>query len=257
MGDGIFVIFGAPISRIDDSQRAIACAIAMQQVNEQNRHNKFPILEMGIGINTGEAVAGNVGSQKRAQYTVIGSHVNLAARIESYTVGGQILVSKNTCKDANIDLQIAGQLQIEPKGMKHPVTICEIRGISSKYNLFLPEDDEEIIILNQEVPVEYAILQGKYVVGTVFHGALISLSEKGAQLRSPHSLELLSNLKLKLLIEAELATEEEHIYAKVIQQSHVDEHLFLLRFTAVPPKAMSDDKPLGIYAILNALRQPG
>ncbi|MEH1812297.1 MAG: adenylate/guanylate cyclase domain-containing protein [Nostoc sp.] len=260
MGDGIFVIFGAPISRKDDSERAIACAIAMQlamqQVNEQNQQMNFPILEMGIGINTGEAVAGNVGSQKRAQYTVIGSHVNLAARIESYTVGGQILISENTCKDANIDLQIAGQLQIEPKGIKHPVTICEIRGIGGKYNLFLPKYDEEMIVLTQKIPVEYSILQGKHAVGTVFMGELISLSEKGAQLRSPHSLELLSNLKLKLLIEAEMATEED-IYAKVIEQSNVDEHLFLLRFTAVPPKAMSGDKPLGVYAILNALRQLG
>jgi adenylate cyclase len=252
MGDGIFVIFGAPISRKDDSQRAIACAIAMQlameQVNEQNQQMNFPILEMGIGMNTGEVVAGNVGSQKRAQYTVIGSHVNLAARIESYTVGGQILISENTCKDANIDLQIAGQLQIEPKGMKHPVTICEIRGIGGKYNLFLPEDDDKMVTLHQEVPVKYTILQGKHSAGAVFLGALVSLSEKGAQMRSLDSLELLSNLKLKLLIEAELATEEEHIYAKVMQRSNVDEHHFLLRFTAVPPKAI---------AIFNALRQAG
>ncbi|MEH1808890.1 CHASE2 domain-containing protein [Nostoc sp.] len=251
MGDGIFVIFGAPISRKDDSERAIACAIAMQlameQVNEQNQQMNFPILEMGIGINTGEAVAGNVGSQKRAQYTVIGSHVNLAARIESYTVGGQILISENTCKDANIDLQIAGELQIEPKGIKHPVTICEIRGIGGKYNLFLPKYDQKMSVVTPIIPVEYSILQGKHAVGTVFLGDFISLSEKGAQLRSPHSLELLSNLKLKLLIEAEIAIEEEYIYAKVIQQSNVDEHLFLLRFTAVPPKA---------DAILNALRQP-
>jgi adenylate cyclase len=63
--------------------------------------------------------------------------------------------------------------------------------------------------------VEYTILQGKYAVGTVFTRALISLSKKGAQLQSPHSLELLSNLKLKLLIGAELSTEEEHIYAKM------------------------------------------
>ena len=78
--------------------------LAMQQVNEQNQQMNFPILEMGIGINTGEAVAVNVDSQKRARYTVVGSHVNLAARIESYTVGGQILISENTWKDVNIDL---------------------------------------------------------------------------------------------------------------------------------------------------------
>jgi adenylate cyclase len=58
----------------------------------------------------------------------------------------------------------------------------------------------------------------------------------------------LSNIKLKLLIEPELATEEEHIYAKVIQKSHVDEHLFLLRFP---------DVPLKMIAILNVLCQPG
>ncbi|MEH2147221.1 hypothetical protein [Nostoc sp.] len=123
-----------------------------------------------------------------------------------------------------------------------------------------------MIVVTQKAPVEYSIMQGKYAVATVFLGNLISFSEKGAQLTkrwvscqltSPHSLELLSNLKLKLLIEAEMSTEEEYIYAKVIQQSHVDEHLFLLRFTAVPPKAMSNDKPLGVYAILNALRQLG
>ncbi|MFM6155454.1 MAG: CHASE2 domain-containing protein, partial [Sphaerospermopsis kisseleviana] len=69
MGDGILVMFGAPISRENDSQRAIACAIAMQlamdKVNKRNQEINLPILEMGIGINTGEVVAGNIGSQKR------------------------------------------------------------------------------------------------------------------------------------------------------------------------------------------------
>jgi adenylate cyclase len=240
MGDGIFVMFGAPINRQDDSTRAIACALrmqlAMQQVNEQNRQMNLPILEMGIGINTGEVVAGNIGSQKRAQYTVIGSHVNLAARIESYTVGGQILISENTRNDANIDLQITGKQQIEPKGMKDPVTIYEISGISGEYNLFLPQNNHAMISLDREVPVEYTVLQGKHVTGTVFQAEFVGISEKGAQLRVPHSLELLSNLKLKLLIEAELTKEEKYLYAKVVKQSDVDGHHFLILFTAISPK---------------------
>ncbi|MEH2252943.1 adenylate/guanylate cyclase domain-containing protein [Nostoc sp.] len=85
VGDGIFVIFGVPINRKDDSQRAIASAIAMQFAMQQMN---FSILEMGIGINPDQTGARNISSQKRAQYTVIGSDVNLAARIESYPVEG-------------------------------------------------------------------------------------------------------------------------------------------------------------------------
>lgn len=90
----------------------------------------------------------------------------------------------------------------------------------------------------------------------VFIGVLISLSQKEVQLRkrppccqqtSPHYLEL-SDIKLKLLSELKLATEEEHIYAKVIPKSNLDEHLFLLQFTVLLLKAM---------VILNALCQAG
>jgi adenylate cyclase len=241
MGDGIFVMFGAPINRPDDSQRAIACAVAMQlamqQVNEYNRQKNFPILEMGIGINTGEVVAGNIGSQKRAKYTVVGSHVNLASRVETYTVGGQVLISESTRQDANIELQITGQMQIEPKGIKELITIYEIRGIGGQYNLFLPNDDEGMVNLNQPVPIEYTVLQGKHAVGTVFEGELMSLSEKYAQLRSQNSLELLNNLKLKLL-NSELPTDE-FIYAKVIKKSDIDEHIVTIRFTSVLSKAIA------------------
>ncbi|MEA5513615.1 adenylate/guanylate cyclase domain-containing protein [Nodularia sp. UHCC 0506] len=243
MGDGILVMFGAPICRADDSQRAIACAVAMQlamqQVNAKNQQMDLPILEMGIGINTGDVVAGNIGSQKRAQYTIIGSHVNLAARIETYTVGGQILISENTCKDADIDVEIVGELQIEPKGIKDPVTIYDIRGIGGKYNLFLPKDDEKMVKLSQELPIEYTILQGKHDLGTLLQGSLVSLSPKEAQLRSLHALELFSNLKLKLLIESESATDLGHFYAKVIRKLDFDGHHFLIRFTAIPPEITS------------------
>src|SRR5919199_206029 len=98
MGDGILVYFGAPTVREDDAKRAVACACAMQlameEINEKIKEWGFSPLEMGIGINTGEVVVGNIGSEKRAKYTALGSSVNLAFRIESYTTGGQILISE-------------------------------------------------------------------------------------------------------------------------------------------------------------------
>jgi len=97
IGDAIFVLFGAPVWREDDAERAVACAVAMQlamaEVNAHNRQDDMPEVEMGIGIHTGQVVVGNIGSPERMKYGVVGSHVNVAARIQSCTTGGQILVS--------------------------------------------------------------------------------------------------------------------------------------------------------------------
>ena len=94
IGDAIFVLFGAPVWREDDAQRAIACAVAMQlameEVNEEDRKDDLPEVEMGIGIHTGQVVLGNIGSPERMKYGVVGRHVNLTSRIQSYTTGGQI-----------------------------------------------------------------------------------------------------------------------------------------------------------------------
>jgi adenylate cyclase len=98
MGDGLLVFFGAPIVREDDPERAIACAVAMQlamdKINEQIQSRGFAPLEIGIGINTSEVVVGNIGSEKRLKYSAIGNGVNLTYRIESYSIGGQILISE-------------------------------------------------------------------------------------------------------------------------------------------------------------------
>ena len=103
IGDAIFVIFGAPIWRSNAAQHAVACAVDMQLamavVNEHNRREGLPEVEMGIGIHTGEVVVGNIGSDRRAKYGVVGRHVNLTARIESCTVGSQILISEATRRE--------------------------------------------------------------------------------------------------------------------------------------------------------------
>jgi adenylate cyclase len=111
IGDGILVLFGAPTLRDNDSARAVACAVAMQLailcVNKKLELLGFPNLQMGIGINTGEVVVGNIGSEKRCKYTAIGSPVNLTFRIESYTVGGQILISESTLQEVESIVRIA------------------------------------------------------------------------------------------------------------------------------------------------------
>lgn len=91
------IIWGAPVLRDDDAVRAVACALEIQlaiaAVNADNHREGLPEIHMGIGIHTGEVVGGNIGSDVRAKYGVVGRHVNITARIESCTVGSQILIS--------------------------------------------------------------------------------------------------------------------------------------------------------------------
>jgi adenylate cyclase len=240
MGDGIFVMFGAPIVREDDSQRAIACAIAMQlamdRVNQHNQQINLPSLEMGIGINTGEVLAGNIGSQKRAKYTVLGSPVNMAARIESYTVGGQVFVSKDTLKDAGSIVRVDGKMQAQPKGFQEPITIYEIGGIGGKFNLVVPKQEEKLMLLNQSIPVQYTVLKGKHLGENVFQGKLVKLSGCTAEIYSEYPVELLSNLKINLLTGTEQARGLGDIYAKVVEISADSPSNFCVGFTGIPPE---------------------
>ncbi|NJO14632.1 MAG: response regulator [Thioploca sp.] len=129
IGDAIVVVFGAPILRDDDAQRAVACAlemqIAMAKVNKQCQVRGYPLVEQGIGINTGEVIVGNIGSKKRTKYDVIGHNVNLTSRIESYTVGGQIFISQNTITACGPILRITNQMEVMPKGIKKPIIIMK------------------------------------------------------------------------------------------------------------------------------------
>lgn len=141
IGDAILVLFGAPSTAEDDAFRAIACAIEMQlgmaAVNEANRKAGLPELTMGIGINTGFAAVGNIGSSKRMKYSAIGSPINLAARIQDFSLGGQVLISEVTMQEVRNLVQTNGHLRVKMKGIKHPVIIYDIGGIGGSYNLFL------------------------------------------------------------------------------------------------------------------------
>lgn len=142
MGDGILVLFGAPTPQENHAIQAVACACAMQlamgAVNEQLKQFHLPQVQMGIGIHTGEVVVGNIGSEQRTKYGIVGSPVNLTYRIESYTKGGQILISQETLDAAGSYIQVCGRQQVQPKGISQPITIYEVDGVGGRYSLFLP-----------------------------------------------------------------------------------------------------------------------
>jgi class 3 adenylate cyclase len=140
IGDAIFVLFGAPMVMPDAAQRAARCALEMQKarrgVNEHNFKMGWPEIEMGIGIHTGEVVVGNIGSTKRSKYAVVGSTVNLTARIESFTVGGQVLASPTLINAAGGGLILGDEVKVHAKGMREALECRELLGHEDHPGLF-------------------------------------------------------------------------------------------------------------------------
>lgn len=200
IGDAIFVLFGAPIWRDDDAPRAVACAVAMQlampELNEQNRQDELPEVEMGIGIHTGQVVLGNIGSPERMKYGVVGRHVNLTSRIQSYSTGGQILISEATRQEVGPVVRIGKQIEVRAKGVEHPVTVCDVLGIGRPHMLFLTETGDALHTLAAELPFRYAIVKEDQRVGDVLDGWLTGLSAKGAEVRPNAPLPAASRIEM-------------------------------------------------------------
>jgi class 3 adenylate cyclase len=242
VGDSLLVIFGAPQEILDRSQRAIACAIAMQnameKVNKENRAFSLPELEMGIGLHDTEVIVGNIGSSKRIKYSVVGSGVNMTSRIESYTVGGQILISESVRQEAGEVLRIDGQREVLPKGTEVPLRIYEIGGIAGQYNLALEKGDSDLVTLARRVPIRYTMLEGKKVSDKSFEGFFVKLSKKSAEMVLDGPVDLLTNLKMNLgAVHEQLSVKD--FYGKVIVCSEKDGHCYIIRFTSVPPEVVS------------------
>ncbi|QUR68734.1 adenylate/guanylate cyclase domain-containing protein [Mycobacterium spongiae] len=133
LGDGLLVLFGAPL--VDEhapehaARAALELQMAMAELNERNRELGLPTLEIGIGIHTGEAVVGTIGSSTRQKYAAVGSHVNLTARIESQTVGGQILISETTARALGADAVLGEPRDVHFKGSSGHVQIVELLGM--------------------------------------------------------------------------------------------------------------------------------
>jgi class 3 adenylate cyclase/CHASE3 domain sensor protein len=237
LGDGILVLFGAPISRDDDPERAVACAVSMQLqmegVNALLRKENLPEIEMGIGIHTGDVVVGNIGSEQRTKYGVVGSAVNLTGRLESYTTGSQILISSSTYAATAQLLMIRQELTVEPIGVSEPITIYDVGGIGGVYNLVLTEQEENLTPLAREIAVSYTVLEGKFAGQKMSTGHLIKLGMNTAELLSDEPVTSLSNLKMQLM-NANGERVSGDLIAKVLGGPNKTATRVVLCFTSMP-----------------------
>ena len=183
LGDGIFVVFGAPYTMQDHASAAVSCAVEMQnamaEVNAWNREKGYPELEMGIGISTGTCTVGNIGSANRMKYGCMGDTVNLAGRLESFTLGGEIHILEETRKRIPENVEILREGSFVPKGSQDALKFFNIAGIGKNRirrregNSAAPES------LPEPCPVVFRLLKEKIVDPTDFTGCLTAVSADG------------------------------------------------------------------------------
>ena len=240
-GDGILAFFGAPIKVEKGPARAVACAIEMQNamevVNEDQRRRNLPELQMGIGINTGEVIVGNLGSEKRTKYSAIGTTINTAYRIESYTVGAQILISSSTHAYIKDIVDVNGTIDVQFKGLEESLTVFDVTGIRGEFSGSIPEKaPETFAALSPALPVKFFALEGKTISEKFIQGNITRLSKISAEAEAGVEIEKLSSLKMR--IDPEGMDEILEAYVKVmdIQPSKGAEGRYQinLAFTSLP-----------------------
>ncbi|MEJ2225969.1 MAG: adenylate/guanylate cyclase domain-containing protein [Syntrophobacterales bacterium] len=236
IGDAILVLFGAPLPMEDAAQRAVCCALEMQKamlgVNEHNLRRGWPEIEMGMALHTGEVVLGNIGSTKRSKYSVIGKTVNLTSRIESFTVGGQVLVSPTLIKAVGQGLILGEVIKVHAKGMRQALECRELLGHEDYPELSLEEGEVGLTTLVDPLPFSYAVLTGKHINGQMQPGTLVAISQRQAVMKAAGNLPPHANIRLRLDVEA---TEEELLegYAKVKRLLDEPTKQYLIHFTSV------------------------
>lgn len=131
IGDGLMAIFGAPTASPEDSKNALKTAVAMQKrlktLNDELSAEGYGRIEIGIGLHTGIATIGYIGSEQRSEYTAIGDTVNLAARLEQSARGGQILISEATAAECQGLVTLLPQDSLTVKNRLQPVTLFEVK----------------------------------------------------------------------------------------------------------------------------------
>jgi class 3 adenylate cyclase len=201
VGDSVLAFFGAPISSDGDAERAVACAQAMQaamaKVNRAIRERGLPEISMGVGIATGEVVVGSVGSERRSKYTAVGSTVNLAARIESFTLGGEIWICDTTRNALSSGANIEAEREVHPKGFERPLLTHRVRSDAPEASE-TSRGEEAWVRLSPPKSVFVQQLDGKSVQSETRSARLLAVRAQEIELELDFPIRALDELLIRV-----------------------------------------------------------
>ena len=242
MGDSIMVLFGALDSTDTDLSATLACAIEMQiamnEINEISQSLGMANLYMGIGINTGEVVAGTLGSDVYREYTVIGDQVNLVSRVEAHSLRGQILLSENTYDLTKGMIEIGEMNEVHVKGKSRAVKMYELLAVNLPERLEVPcREIRKSPRVEVNIPLNYYYLDDKKVLDVPNQGNIIDISYGGLFVLTEQPMEPFSEIKMTVSLSL-MGTGSSEIYARVINCRKIYEgYETNLEFTAIDEPA--------------------
>jgi hypothetical protein len=182
-------------------------------------------------------VVGNIGSERRTKYGIVGAQVNFTGRMESYSVGGQVLISPSTYDRLSHLVEVRDILQVGMKGVPDPVKLYDIRGIHGAWQITLPEVKTELAALNQPLPVRLYRIKNKIVTGTLDVAWISHLSDTGALVEFQGEVQEWDDVRLHL-VDPNGQELPGKIFGKVLSLTGLDDHRnqARVRFTSVSPE---------------------
>ncbi|MBI5517124.1 MAG: AAA family ATPase [Deltaproteobacteria bacterium] len=230
LGDGMLVIFGAPLYLEDHAARAVRCALEMQramsEVDAWNAAHGLPTVALGIGIHTGEAVVGNLGSAQRVKYGAVGRTVNVGARIESITAAGEVLISEATRRAVGRPLRIDSERSFVPKGSAEAMTVYAVGALEGPGGVSLPPPAPERALATP-LEVTLYLVEGKALAPEAHRAWVLAASSASVTLRTAAPLGASAAARL-VLARAGGAVEE--VYGRVVS---AEGERYTLRFDRV------------------------
>ncbi len=247
MGDSVMALFGAPLSHDDDLERALACAVEMQlamnDINATNNSLGLPNIYMGIGLNTGTVVAGNLGSKLHSEYTVIGNEVNLTSRIEAHSLRGQIMLSENAYNLAAEYVTVGTVNDVLVKGRSKSVRLYELLSTEKPKQLVVPQREiRKSPRISVNMPLNFQTVAGKTVQADEYEGRINNISYNGMMAILPMPIQPSAEIKIHFSLSM-MSNLTSDVYAKVLHVQELDKQFYCqLEFTFIHDDAQRELK---------------
>lgn len=239
IGDAILAFFGMNERQDDHAGRAAACAIEMQnallRLTHELEDEGYPPIEMGIGINTGDVILGNIGSPARMKFGIVGAAINATARIESNTIGGQILIGHPTYELIQSQAETEFKYSLHAKGMQKPIEIHSLIGLTGPPPLKLERRSVPAASIEFSLAFDYWEVRAKEIVGEPRLGHARWANSQAFRADLAPDIKPMTNLRIRFK-DPYLDHEFDDIYTKLIFETTNQVHSTpILRITAMTP----------------------